>query len=157
MREKIIIYLIYLLIILPSLLLSQILYVSPEGLDSNPGTIDNPLKTFKGAVEQLKIKGGTGTIIFRDGYYYFDETIILNKDVCKSKISFEAYPGEKPVFTSGKKITNWREIDVGDPHYQYLPANTRDKVFVADLPANAGLCDSWLTEIPIGWKWVKSM
>jgi hypothetical protein len=128
-----------LLIILSSFSFSQTIYVSPAGLDDNPGTIEKPIKSFQGAVDKLKSSGGKGTVIFRGGDYYFDETIILNKDVCQGKISFEAFPGEKPIFTSGKKISIWKKISPDDPQYKHLPNEARGNVYVADLPENSGI------------------
>jgi hypothetical protein len=126
-------------IIVPSHLYSKTFYVSPHGLDKNPGTIEKPLQSFQGAVDKLKSSGGEGKVIFRGGYYYFDKTVILNKDVCKGKIIFEAFPNEKPVFTSGVKISDWKKIDPADPNYKYLPQKAKDNVYMANLLENSGI------------------
>jgi hypothetical protein len=138
-EKKIRLYFILSWIILPSVLLSQIFYASPDGMDNNPGTIEKPLKSFQGTVNKLKSVGGKGTVYFREGYYYFDKTVILNKDVCQGKITFKAFPGENPVFTSGIHITNWHKLESNDPNYKYLPEPAKGNVYVANLPENSGI------------------
>jgi hypothetical protein len=120
-------------------LLSQTFYVSPNGNDENPGSLEKPLNTFQGALKAIKSSGGTGTVIFRGGYYYFDKTVIINNDICNGTITFTAFPGEKPVFTSGRHVTKWQKINSDDPNYTYLPENARKHVYVASLPENSGI------------------
>jgi len=138
-EKNILRYSLYFLVLLPFLSFSQIYYVSPDGLDINSGTLENPLQTFQGAVEKLKSEGGKGTVVFRGGYYYFDKTVILDNDACKGEIIFKSFPGEKPVFTSGIHVTNWEKMDSSDPNYQYLPADARDNIFVADSPVESDI------------------
>ncbi|MDA9335855.1 right-handed parallel beta-helix repeat-containing protein [Flavobacteriaceae bacterium] len=58
------------------------IYVSPNGLDSNDGTVNKPLATF--AAAQLKARAFAGkqavTISFADGVYYLDETIVFKPE-----------------------------------------------------------------------------
>jgi hypothetical protein len=85
-----------------SLLFPQI-YVSPDGDDSNPGTIDLPLKTLGKAVS---LSGPDSLIYMRDGIYYDSTTVSLNKSGQPDKyIKLWAYPGEKPIIDfSGQPV-----------------------------------------------------
>jgi len=120
-------------------LLSQTFYVSPNGNDNNPGTVENPLQTFQGAIESVNKAGGSGTVYFRDGYYYFEKTIVLNQENCRGEIIFKAFPSENPVFTSGKHVKNWKKVDSEDPNFRFLTINAKGNVFVADLPEKSGI------------------
>jgi hypothetical protein len=48
-------------------------------------------------------------------------------------ITYAAYPGEEPVFSSGVKITDWRKLT--DPP-KALPEVAKDKVWVSEVPQN---------------------
>ena len=50
---------------------SNDLVVAPYGDDSNPGTLEAPLKTFEKAKEMLKAENASGavTVWFREGTY----------------------------------------------------------------------------------------
>jgi len=117
----------------------QALYVSPDGNDANPGTLELPFKTFNRSVEAIKEAGGKGQVLFRDGIYPFTKTAILNKENCGGGITFQAFPGERPIFTSGIHITNWKKIRSNDPAYRFLPRKARNRVFVAPIPKGLGL------------------
>ena len=122
----------------------SVLYVSPEGDNGNPGTLNKPLATFFGAaekVQQLKTSGQDITVLFRGGHYYFDQTVVLDKDASgteNQQITYAAYPGEEPVFTSGEKIGGWQKINPKDPNYDHLGEKARQKVYVADYPRQLG-------------------
>jgi hypothetical protein len=129
----------FILIILVNPVFSQTIYVSPDGLDNNPGTIESPLKSFQGAVQSINRAGGSGTVYFREGYYHFNKTVVLNRDNCKGNITFKAYMDEIPVFTSGVHVKDWSKINSRDPNYEYLPKQARNNVYVANLPKNSGV------------------
>ncbi len=87
------------------------IYVSPEGNDANPGTIELPLLTLNGAKNHVRqIKASTqGNIFvwFREGNYLLDETVIFGLEDTgddKQAITYSAYPSETPVFSSGQVI-----------------------------------------------------
>ena len=107
-------------------------YVSTAGSDSNPGTISQPLATVAGAESKLaatflrNCRAQTAPIIvqFRRGTWY-NQKIKLTNSGCSSvaPVVFEKFPGEKPVFSGGTRITNW--INVGGSLWQAtLPPNT---------------------------------
>ena len=81
------------------------LYVSPDGDDSNAGTLSAPLKTLAGARDAVrKIKDGmTGDIVvnFRGGVYRMTEAVSFETqdsapDGCR--IIYQAYEDKTPVF-----------------------------------------------------------
>lgn len=90
------------------------LYVSPDGNDNNPGTIEAPLKTIAGARDFVRTINSnmTGDIIiyFRGGTYFIDEPIIFNKTDSGTNgynVLYKAYPNETPVISGGKKVEGW--------------------------------------------------
>ena len=123
------------------------LYVAPEGDDASPGTIEKPFATLlraRDAVRELKENGLKGdiSVFFREGSYFFSEPVVLSRQDSGSngqKITYSAYPGETPVFTSGIHITGWQKITRDDPGWRYLPSSARDSVYVADIPGGLGL------------------
>ncbi|MBT4521318.1 MAG: right-handed parallel beta-helix repeat-containing protein [Halieaceae bacterium] len=103
------------------------IYVSPDGDDANDGSLATPLKTFEGARNKVRILiDGTSdiTVYFRAGTYVFDQTVTLgtqDSGSASQSITYAAYPGETPVFTSLVQVTGWT------PHSGNL--------MVADLPS----------------------
>ena len=86
------------------------LIVSPEGDDSNKGTLESPLKTLKGAKEKLKVLKGTTddeiTVWFRSGTYLFSEEITFDSSDY-SNVTYRSYPNEDVVFSGSIDFTEW--------------------------------------------------
>lgn len=114
-------------------------YVSPDGNDHNPGTMDLPLLTLAGARDRVRtVLDGVGdiTVYFRGGYYPFTQTVVFGLDDSGSEdqvITYRNYPGETPIFTSGVHVTGWRKLLPGDPGYDEIPTPARDHVYIADV------------------------
>ncbi len=91
------------------------IYISPDGSDSNSGTIDNPLKTLAKAVEKVKLyDDGEITIYMRGGEYSARETAVLDSDSMENKkLNIKAYQNEKPIINAGVKAENLRETSDG--------------------------------------------
>lgn len=113
------------------------IYVSPEGNDANPGTIELPLLTLNGAKNHVRqIKASTqGNIFvwFREGNYLLDETVIFGLEDTgddKQAITYSAYPSETPVFSSGQVIEGWEKVNTALPG---LPEEAQGNVWVADV------------------------
>ncbi len=71
------------------------IYVSPQGNDSNPGTIDKPLQTITKA---MSLAQADSTIYLRGGVYELSTTVKTPRDGQEGKyIKLWAYPGETPV------------------------------------------------------------
>lgn len=86
-------------------------YVSTTGSDSNPGTKSKPFKSLMKA--QSAVSSGD-TVYIREGVY--DDFKIAETDstynyvhaFTKSGVTYEAYPGERPVFDFKNVPTNLR-------------------------------------------------
>ena len=91
------------------------LIVSPDGSDTNKGTLENPLKTLKGAKEKLKaLKGITNeeiTVWFRAGTYLFTEELNFDSSDC-SNVTYRSYPDEEVIFTGSVDFTDWSETKI---------------------------------------------
>ena len=114
------------------------LYVSPDGNDDNPGTLDLPLASMEGArnqVRQIKATNKGDIIVwFQGGEYYLKETVVFGLEDSgegESSISYQAIPGETPVFSSTVGIGNWI---LPDTPITSLPEAAQGKVWVTDLP-----------------------
>ena len=96
---------------------SATFYVSPEGDDSNEGTIDAPFKTIAKAKEMVRTlpkTGGDIVVQIADGFYPLEDTLVFDKDDSGSETStirYEAAPGAKPVISGGEMLEKgvWTE------------------------------------------------
>ena len=104
-----------------------VLYVAPDGDDANTGTLQAPLQTFEGARNRVRtLLDGSGdiTVYFREGTYRFTSTVVLGLDdsgTASQVITYAAYEGETPVFSSLIQVTGWSRYD--------------DNIMQANLPA----------------------
>ena len=78
---------------------------------------DGPFATLtraRDAVRELSSQGKPCepiTIMVRGGHYYLSETLELTKEDSgspQSPISYRAYPGEQPVLSGGRRLTDWQ-------------------------------------------------
>jgi hypothetical protein len=114
-------------------------YVAPTGSDQNPGTKEQPFATLvraRDAVRQ-KIKAGLDgdvTVLVRGGTYELAQPLVFgpaDSGTAKHKITYAAYPGERPVLSGGRRVTGWQKLGPGAPG---LSAAAKGKVWVADIP-----------------------
>ena len=127
-------------------------YVAPDGNDQWSGTLpdatgnaaDGPFASLtraRDAVRTLRAHGRTGSIrvLIRGGRYDLADTVVFGIEDgaigATDTVTYAAYPGEAPIFSSGIPITGWRPLD--DWHLP-LPVQAREKVWVADLPKGLG-------------------
>ncbi len=83
------------ILIFSSILINAQIYVSPDGDDSNPGSIDKPYKTISYALGQAY---GDTTIYLRGGIYELSSTLKPPRSGSAGKyIKLWAYPGEIPI------------------------------------------------------------
>ncbi len=86
------------------------LIVSPNGDDSNKGTLESPLKTVKGAKDRLKLLKGvtteTVTVWFRSGTYLLTEELTFDSSDF-SNVIYRSYPNEDVVFSGSVDFTEW--------------------------------------------------
>jgi len=74
------------------------LYVSTDGKDSNPGTIERPLKTIQHAADIAK----PGTTVYVRGAVYCQQLIIRSSGNAREGfITFRSQPGEQAVLDGG--------------------------------------------------------
>lgn len=97
------------------------LYISPSGSVSADGSFERPfgsLAAVRDHIRELKTHKNKGEIVvyLRGGVYRFDETVRFDsrdsgsEDLC---ITFTAYPGEEPVVSGNRSITNWQKTEDG--------------------------------------------
>jgi lysophospholipase L1-like esterase len=116
------------------------IYVSPDGDDDNPGTIEKPLATLHKAREvarRLKDEHPDRniTVYLRGGIYHLRETVVFTVEDSGNpgqRITYAAYPGERPVLSGGVPIKSWRKLDERECPEE-LPGEARGRIWVADV------------------------
>ena len=88
------------------------LYVSPQGREGAPGTLDKPLPSLaaaRDALRALRAKGDNSpaTVLIRGGVYRLAETLVLTPQ--DSDVTYAAYAGERPIISGGRVITGWKK------------------------------------------------
>lgn len=117
----------------------NVIYVSPSGSDMNEGTIDKPLKSLKAAKEKAATMNNNQplSVVFREGFYYINETVefsMRDSGTEEFPIRYMAYEGERPVFTSSKKLDVSLFEPVTDKEVlAKIPEEARDYVLQMDL------------------------
>ncbi|MDQ3985599.1 MAG: hypothetical protein M3280_03775 [Actinomycetota bacterium] len=90
-------------------------YMAPTGSDNNPGTVEQPWRTFSESLEKLR---AGDTLFARGGRYVENATgMVLHPGTSSAPIRVKAYPGERPVLEGLlwlRSPTYWRfnNIDV---------------------------------------------
>ncbi|RTE10175.1 RICIN domain-containing protein [Paenibacillus whitsoniae] len=91
-------------------------YVSPNGNDSNPGTLASPFKTVQRARDVVRTINGnmTGDIIvsLRGGNYPVTSSIDFGPSDSGTngyRIIYQAYQSETPVLNGGVQVTGWTQ------------------------------------------------
>ncbi|QDT08270.1 right-handed parallel beta-helix repeat-containing protein [Planctomycetes bacterium K23_9] len=118
-------------------------YVSPKGSDEWSGTVAEPddrradgpfasLSRARDAVRELKKQKTTDIVVLvRAGTYQLSNTVVFglgDSGVGESTITYAAYPGETPVFSSGREIQGWEKVTSELPG---LPESAKGKLLVA--------------------------
>jgi len=115
-------------------------YVSPDGSDNGSGMLSAPFATLaraRDAVRELKSSKDV-VVLIREGLYRLSETVVFGLEDSgegDATITYTAYPGEKPVFSSGVEIGGWNKLTDPPPA---LPTAAHGKVWVADVPKASG-------------------
>ena len=85
-------------------------YVSPDGDDEAAGTIDNPLKTFEGALKKVRdlreSNIDVSEVFFREGEYRMRNTTLTTGDsgTEEQPIVYKAYEGETVKFKGSQEL-----------------------------------------------------
>ena len=141
-------------LLVPLLAPAETFYIAPTGNDAWSGTLsqasaaknDGPVATLERARQLVRARIAKGlkepiTVQIRGGEYELDKTVVFGPEdsgTATCPITYQAYPGEKPVFTGAKRLTDWKPCPT-DP--AGLPAVAKGKLWVCDIPAE--LKDSW--------------
>ena len=86
---------------------AQPYYISPDGSDKNPGTLEKPFATLQRA--QQAVEKMPGAVFLRGGTYYLPETLVFTAQDSGTKdapVIFQNYQDEKPVISGGVKLEN---------------------------------------------------
>jgi len=118
--------------------MAQDFYVSPNGNDSNKGSIEAPFLSIERAkieVQKEIQKGLTENIIIHllEGTYLLDKTIVFGlKDSPKGKftVNYQAYKNDLVVISSGHAVGIWKKATA----IKGMPSISLGNVWVADMP-----------------------
>src|SRR5690348_9206240 len=108
----------WLLILFSGLKLGAVdFYVAPTGNDSNSGTRDKPFASLERARDKVREQkrarpNRNYTVWLRGGVYRLANTVVFSLEDSAAEgrtITYAAYRDEKPVFSSGLPLTNWRK------------------------------------------------
>ncbi|MEO9592854.1 right-handed parallel beta-helix repeat-containing protein [Rhodopirellula bahusiensis] len=120
-------------------------YVSPAGDDDWSGKItqpngtgtDGPFATLQRARDAVRDsapdRAGDVLVLVRGGTYRLTETVVFGLQDSghrDGKVTYAAYPDEKPVFSSGQAITDWQPVTTAPSG---LPDKAFGKVQVANV------------------------
>ena len=120
-------------------------YVSPRGSDTWSGTLsepngprtDGPFATLQRARDAVRETGkdrsGDVVVLIRGGTYRLSKTVVFgvqDAPTNEATITYAAYPGETPVFSSAQEISAWKALSDLPPG---LPKEAAGKVQVADV------------------------
>lgn len=92
------------------------LVIAPDGDDTNPGTVEAPLKTIERAKELLKSEKASGaeavTVWLREGIYTIEKTLEFTSED-RSNVLYRSYPDEEVIFSGAKEISgNFSETEI---------------------------------------------
>ena len=96
---------------------AQSYYISPDGDDSNPGTINRPFASIeraRNAVRACRPLTENVDIFLRGGTYRLSETVHFPSEDTGSndyRITYQAYKDELPVVSGGREITGFKKGD----------------------------------------------
>lgn len=114
-------------------------YVSLDGNDSNPGTLEEPFRTVEAARDALRgaeVPDGGATVYIREGTYYLTNAFALTSSDSGREgapIVYRPYGDEKVVFHGGFDLDVSKFSNVSGEMKDLLPAESQNKVLVADL------------------------
>ncbi|MEC9231260.1 MAG: right-handed parallel beta-helix repeat-containing protein, partial [Bacteroidota bacterium] len=114
-------------------------YVSPNGNDSNIGTLDEPFKTIEHAKQTIRKLSDQERhtdidVYLRGGTYILDKTIVFELEdsgLGDTKITYLAYKDETPVISSGVQIKGWKKLKT---YPKSLPEVAKGNIWVAKMP-----------------------
>jgi len=107
-------------------------YVAPNGDDSNPGTLAQPVRTLAKARDLARPRLASMTsdlaVYLRAGTYPVSSTVTFsNADSGQNGhyVKYLAYPGERPLITGGQPIKGWTVHDAAKNIYSVSGVTAR--------------------------------
>lgn len=83
------------------------LYISKDGNDKNPGTIDKPLATFEGARDKIRILHEPVNVLIRGGIYYLKQPVVFSSQDSRKpeeKVVYKSYNNEKVIISGAAEL-----------------------------------------------------
>jgi len=107
-------------------------FVSAKGDDRDPGTARRPFASLARARDAVREKIAAGlsadvTVLIRGGVYRITEPIIFGPEdsgTAEFRVTYAAYPGERPIITGGRLIEGWKRN--GDGTWSAAIPDVRD-------------------------------
>ncbi|MES2828498.1 MAG: right-handed parallel beta-helix repeat-containing protein [Bacteroidota bacterium] len=119
------------------------LYVSPQGDDRNPGSIQKPFASLSGARDYIrklrkdKKLNETITVIVRGGNYTLSEPVYFSAEdsgTALYPITYQSEKGAVPVFSGGIKLPSFKILTNGrwslQLHGKYKKENSPEQLFI---------------------------
>ncbi len=86
----------------------NIIYVATDGNDTNPGTMEKPLRTIQKAADLAK----AGDTVYVRGGTYSEKITVNNSGTKESIITISAYPGEKAVLDGENRLPEGEQAKI---------------------------------------------
>jgi len=125
------------------------LFVATDGNDAWSGTLprpnrartDGPFASLSRARDVVRARGAASgaTVYVRGGTYFLDEPLVLGPQDSGSEqgpVVYAAYPGERPVFSGGRRITGWSLPQQGNVWTAEIPEAKAGKWYPQQLFVN---------------------
>lgn len=116
-----------------------IYHVSPNGSDSNNGSLEQPFATLTKARDTIRelpeaSRRQNIRVLLRGGIHLMSEPLVLNVEdgaPLGLTVSYEAFPGEVPVLDSGAEISGWKKASA---YPEGTPEEAKGSLWVAEIP-----------------------
>ncbi|HLZ56394.1 MAG TPA: right-handed parallel beta-helix repeat-containing protein [Ktedonosporobacter sp.] len=99
---------------------SVAIYISPGGMDTNPGTPSQPIQTLQHARDLVRSMNqnmsADVTVFLEDGIYRLSQPLLLDPSDSGTNghnVVWAAASGARPVISGAARITNWTLFDAG--------------------------------------------
>jgi hypothetical protein len=82
-------------------------YVSPQGADDNPGTLEEPFLTLSRAQQAVRETDEAINVFLRGGAYYLPAALVFTEADSGSKeapVVYQAYEDEQPIISGGTRL-----------------------------------------------------
>ena len=101
---------------------STIIYVSLDGKDTNPGTLEQPLANLATAVKVAEEKSSPVEIILRGGRYFLKNSVTIPRSTKESRLIIRAAEDEVVILDGSVLLNNIKPLE-GFPDVYMVPVN----------------------------------